>query len=189
VTFLVLYKSLLISLEFGLPSTTNFKSIPQFDPPNPQTLTPTTTPNQTTTMHLATLLLPTALLLTSASAIQNIFIGIKQASCGSGSIKGGQYDLWFTDSDVCSDGLVTGYPRFATSLCEQEYTILGHTGITFTGCTQPSMGNLGLPTGVSDGGAPALTCAPVYGQPDISCPNTCGFPEYPYTVSTLMRCS
>lgn len=130
------------------------------------------------------------LLATTATALQNIYIGVKYAPCGSGSIKGGQYDLWFIDSPVCTDGLVTGYPRFATSLCTDTYTILGHTGITFTGCTPPSMGNPGLPTGVSDGGNPALECYAVEGEvEDQSCPSDCGYPDYPFTVHTLLQCS
>ena len=130
-----------------------------------------------------------ALYAASAVALQNVYIGVKQENCGSGSVKGGRYDLWFIDSDVCNDGVITGYPRFATSLCADTYTILGHTGITFTGCSPPSMGNPGLPTGVSDDGNPALTCYPVTDVPAISCPNTCGYPDYPYTVNTLLQCS
>jgi hypothetical protein len=51
-----------------------------------------------------------ALYAASAVALQNIYIGVKQENCGSGSVKGGRYDLWFIDSDVCNDGVITGYP-------------------------------------------------------------------------------
>jgi hypothetical protein len=59
-------------------------------------------------MYLSATLFVSALYIAFASAfaspLQNIYIGIKQADCGSSSVKGGQYNLWFSDSNVCNDG-------------------------------------------------------------------------------------
>jgi hypothetical protein len=104
-------------------------------------------------MKFGAILAATATLLSSAAAIQTIFVGVKEAECGSASVNGGRYALWFSDSPACKESTVTGYPGYATNLCDGEYSILGHDGITFTGCDED-----GIPTGVSDGGNPALNC-------------------------------
>src|SRR5450432_996447 len=127
-------------------------------------------------ISLSTLLVSTLSLASTISALQTIYVGIKDEDCGSGSIKGGRYYIWFSDSDPCSsDALITGYPGYGTDLCEDTYTLLGHTGLTFTGCPHPAY-STPWPTDVSDGGNPALVCEPV-SVPDVQCPNDCGFQD------------
>ncbi|KAF1808657.1 hypothetical protein P152DRAFT_462374 [Eremomyces bilateralis CBS 781.70] len=141
-------------------------------------------------MHFSLLTTLTALV-ASTTALQTIYIGNKNENCGSGSVKGGRYDIWFSDSDVCQDGLIYGYPRFNTWLCEGNYTLLGHEGISFTGCEPPDyIGDYSFPTGVSDDGVPALTCVPLGDDEElIYCPNTCGIPDSPYSVKPWVYCS
>jgi hypothetical protein len=145
----------------------------------------------------STLLFSALALTSSVSALQTIFIGHQTGSC-SYSNKYGHFAIWFSDSDVCSsDTLITGYPGRPLddggSLCLDEYTILGHTGITFTGCVQDfaagGLASYGLPTGVSDGGNPALTCE-VVTMPDVSCTDHCtDGSTFPALITTYLYCS
>ena len=66
---------------------------------------------------------------------------------------------FFSDSDPCNDGTTFGPVYCEGNFCNQNITILGHADITFTGC-KPISGAVTteIPTGVSDGGAPALKC-------------------------------
>jgi len=128
-------------------------------------------------------------LITTVTSLQTIRIGVVGKSCGSASIKGGQFIFWFSDSNVCTDAVVTGAPSYFTSLCGQEFTLLGHTGITFTGCTiQPY--SIYKPSGVSDGGNPALTCVDVdtSNEPLTECENDCT-PSSPRQIREIMYCS
>ena len=89
-------------------------------------------------------------LLPATSALQRIYLGYITSNNRYGS-----YIAWFSDSDPCSDGTSFGNIFNQFRNCDQAISILGHEGITFTGCPNPGS----YPTGVSDGGAPALTCS------------------------------
>jgi hypothetical protein len=120
-----------------------------------------------------------ALSINTASAIQNIFLG---ATSPTGDL---DYSIaWFTDSNGCQDGTVQG-PGFLgpfPTFCAGTWTILGHTGITFTGCNSGDH----YPNGVSDGGAPALTCEFLEPETFQTCPGDAVNPGF---LETLMRCS
>ena len=95
-------------------------------------------------------------LLPAASALQTIYLGYITTNNRYGS-----YIAWFSDSDPC-DGTSFGNIFNQFRDCDRPITILGHEGITFTGCQTPAQtpgANGGYPTGVSDDGAPALSCS------------------------------
>lgn len=119
-----------------------------------------------------------SMMATTVHSLQNIHIGTIQ-TCG-GSNKSGPEDwyVWFSDSPACTSGTDLG--PSTDSLCEKTATVLGHTGITFTGC-----GQAGAPTGISDNGAPALTCVPESTVPEQKCPSPCG----DVVVTTSYTCS
>jgi len=132
-------------------------------------------------MHFPSSLLSLlAFYVVTASAIQNIFLG--QTNPPGDNL---DYSIaWFTDSDPCNDGTVQG-PGFVgpfPSFCAGTWTILGHTGITFTGCNSGDH----YPSGVSDGGAPALTCEFVDPETFITCPDDSANPGF---LNTMLRCS
>ena len=124
----------------------------------------------------------------SAYGIQNIFVG-QRNGCGTDKY-GPNWYVWFTDAPTCTSGTNAGPTKyFGNSLCSKDLTILGHTGVRFTGCKAPTPGTnepWGPPTGVSDGGNPALTC---HAQTaDTKCPSACGSSNPDDTVKTLLRC-
>ncbi|CAD6581309.1 MAG: hypothetical protein ASARMPRED_000579 [Alectoria sarmentosa] len=83
-------------------------------------------------------------------------------------LKTGTYIAFFSDSDPCNDGTRFGNLPQGFDNCNQNLTILGHPDITFTGC-KPYTGYPGsLPTGVSDGGAPALKCVSATNPPSAT---------------------
>ena len=130
--------------------------------------------------NLSSLAALLTLYLGSASAIQNIFLGAINPP-------GDELDYsiaWFTDGDPCEDGTVQG-PGFLgpfPSFCAGEWTILGHTGITFTGCNSGDH----YPNGVSDGGAPALTCDFIDTPTFQTCSDDTANPGF---LQTQLRCS
>ncbi|MCJ1454040.1 hypothetical protein MMC28_004390 [Mycoblastus sanguinarius] len=101
-------------------------------------------------LHLVLLLVPLA------TALQSIYLGTDSSSGQQGT-----YIAFFSDSDPCQSGTRFGFLPAGFDNCNQDLTILGHANITFTGC-KPYNYTVGypgsLPTGVSDGGAPALKC-------------------------------
>jgi hypothetical protein len=120
---------------------------------------------------------------TSVSALQNVYIGTIEG-CSSNKY-GPDWYVWFTDGPACTTGSDLGpTSNMGGGLCGRDVTILGHSGITFTGCPSKT----GAPTGVSDGGAPALTCHPV-SIPNQRCPSPCGYPYPDVTVTTAYQCS
>jgi len=125
---------------------------------------------------------------TSVSALQNIYIGTRSVC----SKYTPDWYVWFIDGPACTTGTYVGPKNyFGNGLCGKDITILGHTGITFTGCSPPAppYGLPGPPTGVSDGGNPALTCYPIDTVPDEICPTPCG-PGWPDDdVKVLYQCS
>jgi hypothetical protein len=117
-------------------------------------------------LALALPLLPTTL------ALQSILLGGRAFPCDGDSQT---WYAWFSDAATCSSGTDIGPRGFGfPSICSYEVTILGHSNITFTGCDPAEQGN-GEPTGVDDGGAPALTCE-VVDVVGTTCPsaNPCG---------------
>ncbi|KAM0794225.1 hypothetical protein BDR22DRAFT_827111 [Usnea florida] len=105
-------------------------------------------------MHFSSVSLFSLLSLSSfAMGIQTIYLGYVENSAQNA------YIAWFSDSpDVCTEGTVFGEHQFGSpfTYCDDDITILSHTNITFTGCNPHN--TTSLPTGVSDLGAPALTC-------------------------------
>jgi hypothetical protein len=113
-------------------------------------------------MRFATSLLALGLAASSVSALQNIFVGtITTASGGLDNF------VWFTDGPACTTGADLG--PVSTSLCNDgSVTVLGHSGITFTGCAPASPYTGGAPSGVSDSGVPSLTCSTI-GSFEVPC--------------------
>src|SRR5467141_2431110 len=107
----------------------------------------------------ATLLAALAVGTTTVSALQDIYIGTI-GTCGTDKY-GPDWFVRFKDGPACATGIDVG--PTGNGLCDKNVTILGHKFITFTGCPPPPYGGSipGPPTGVSDDGAPALTCSPV----------------------------
>ncbi|KAN0071601.1 hypothetical protein V8E54_010197 [Elaphomyces granulatus] len=137
----------------------------------------------------ATLLAALAVGTTTVSALQNIYIGTI-GGCGSNKY-GPDWWVWFIDGPACTTGTDVGPTQyFGNELCGKNVTILGHQFITFTGCPPPPYGGYipGPPTGVSDDGAPALTCSPVT-LPNQDCPSPCGSSYPDVTVTTNYWCS
>lgn len=96
-------------------------------------------------------------------ALQTIYLAIDSSSGQQGT-----YIAFFADSDPCNDGTRFGFLPQGFNNCNQNLTILGHPDITFTGC-KPYTGYPGsLPTGVSDGGTPALKCVPATNPPSAT---------------------
>ena len=124
---------------------------------------------------LRSLFLPIA----AVTALQTIYLGTTYTTYR------GSYIAFFSDSDPCNDGTVFGStPNFQD--CNKDLTILGHTNITFTGCTYDRAGF--LPTGVSDLGAPALTCKPVSNPPQGYYATCYGSPTVGRYVSLTKYC-
>ena len=144
----------------------------------------------------ATLLTALVMGTTAVTALQNIYIGTIGA-CGTEN-HGPAWYVWFIDGPACTTGTSAGPfdffpPSGPSDLCGQNITILGHEYITFTGCAPPtSIFNqvYGPPTGVSDNGAPALTCE-AYSLPDQQCPPPCSDepPNAYVIVTTNYLCS
>lgn len=110
-------------------------------------------------MHFHTLSLFT--LLPFTMGIQTIYLGYYENSAED------TWFAWFSDTatpKVCTQGTVFGH-HYAGNFdyCNKPITILGHTNITFTGCDPKNPAS--LPTGVSDGGKPALKCKPATTPP------------------------
>ncbi|CAD6575065.1 MAG: hypothetical protein ASARMPREDX12_007079 [Alectoria sarmentosa] len=111
-------------------------------------------------MHLSLSFLS---LLPLTMALQTIYLAVDTSSGQQGT-----YIAFFSDSDPCNDGTRFGNLPQGFDNCNQNLTILGHPDITFTGC-KPYTGYPGsLPTGVSDGGAPALKCVPATNPPSAT---------------------
>lgn len=134
-------------------------------------------------MHFTKALFAAVLVLAPVTtAIQNIVLATQYLSCSTN--KYGDYAMWFSDSPVCKEALTyQGNVVFGRTLCDRPpTTLLGHTGITFTGCGTT---NGAWPTGVRDGGNPALTCrsyppfTPSIDCPGGSCSGTSTFYYYP----------
>ncbi|KAF1809436.1 hypothetical protein P152DRAFT_165663 [Eremomyces bilateralis CBS 781.70] len=89
----------------------------------------------------------------TTTALQSIYVGTRSADY----VKGGRYVVWFSDSDVCKQGVTYGYPGYGVDVCDYDFTLLGHPDIEFTGCYPAPHGD--NPTGVKDGDAAALTCS------------------------------
>jgi hypothetical protein len=125
--------------------------------------------------YFSALLAAATLSATSVSAIQNMLIGtITTASGGLDNF------VWFSDAAACATGVDLG--PVSSSLCAiPDVTVLGHSGITFTGCAPPSPYSVGMPTGLSDGGVPSLTCAPTANR-EIPCGG-------PINVELLFQCA
>jgi hypothetical protein len=113
-------------------------------------------------MHLLrSFILATIFSVSLVESLQNIYIGTINKVYQNPEQE--SYYVWFIDSPVCTSGTqlgeVYGGPN-PYGLCNISVTILGHTGITFTGCTKATSTTIaGWPTGVSDGGNRALTCS------------------------------
>ena len=125
--------------------------------------------------------LPLALgaLIPAATALQTIYLGY--ATYG----RYGPYVAWFSDSDVCSDGTAFGsiVGSSFSDYCNKDITILGHTNITFTGCQGGNYAG-----GVSDLGAPALTCSR-QGYESTNFDTRCNGPAVSGYVTKLEYCS
>ena len=120
---------------------------------------------------------------TSVSALQNILIGTIEG-CSSNKY-GPDWYVWFADSPTCTTGVDLGpTSSMGGGLCGRDVTILGHSGIMFTGCSSKT----GPPSGVSDNGGPALMCHPV-SVANQKCPSPCGYSYPEVTVTTSYRCS
>jgi hypothetical protein len=147
-------------------------------------------------MHFgATLLAALAVGTTAVTALQNIYIGTI-GGCGETYEYGPDWYVWFIDGPACTTGTDAGptqdYDVLGDGdLCGRNITILGHQYITFTGCPYYPYGGespYGAPTGVSDNGAPALTCA-AYSAPTQICPSPCGSDPTYVNVTTNYWCS
>lgn len=121
-----------------------------------------------------------------ATSLQTIYLGTLATSAAQSFI------AFFSDSNPCTDGTLFGYTPRGFADCNEDLTILGHPNITFTGCKAvtgfPGM----LPTGVADGGVPALKCKKM-GNPQgqqyfAECPLVAGNP-IAGPVSLLEYCS
>ena len=93
-----------------------------------------------------------------ATALQSMYFG------SFGEAGGYFYFTWFSDSDPCltTDGVILDY-ILSGFHCDRPFTMMGHENLTFTGCAADYPNH---PTGVSDNGAPALTCVPASNPPD-----------------------
>jgi len=129
------------------------------------------------------ILLTSASIISSAAALQTIFLGTITLPEDKYSP---EYYAWFSDAPVCDTGSFANNPYFG-SPCDEPITILGHDGILFTGCPPATPGSNAFrwPTGVSDGGNPALTCAP-YTADDVDCTNPGALEQ---TVVTYIYCT
>lgn len=128
---------------------------------------------------------------TYVTALDCLYLG-NITTCGTNKY-GPDWLIWFTDSSPCTDGVDAGPTQnFGNGLCDEgdSFTVDGHSGITFTGCTPvaPPYYVPGPPTGVSDNGVPALTCEPI-SLPDQQCPSPCGSPFPDVTLKTSYLCS
>lgn len=70
---------------------------------------------------------------------------------------------------LCGSLAFAGFLPAGFVNCNQNLTILSHAEITFTGC-KPYTGSYpgSLPTGVSDGGVPALKCVKAENPPSVT---------------------